>query len=241
MDYEAHCDAVRSAAAALVDALRQGDMGATVPTCPDWTLRDLAAHVGEFTGLWTHVLCEGTDRQKTPYGDIPADDAAVADWYDGLAASLLGELAATTAETAVWTWVPDDQTARFVARRCANELAVHRFDAQTAVGRPEPIDAPVAADAIDETFVMIPAWGNQPDGSGRSLHLHATDHPYECTITMTPDGLDIGREHGPADLTLSAAASDLALLVFQRPPIGPVDHQGDDLALDAWYREFHFG
>ena len=242
MDYRAHCEAVERDTAALVEAIRRGDLAATVPTCPDWTLGDLAGHVGEFTGVWAHVLCEGTGRPKTPYAERPDGDAGVvADWYAELAGHLLAELAATPADTEVWTWVPDDKSARFVARRCANELAVHRYDAQAVTGTTTPIDAAVAADVIDETFVMIPAWGNEPDGSGRSLHLHATDHPYECTITMTPQGLDVRREHAAADLTLSAAASDLALLVFQRPPIGTVERDGDPAALDAWYREFHFG
>jgi len=241
MDYEAHCDAVRSETGALVDAFGRGDMGATVPTCPEWTVRDLAAHVGEFTGLWTHILCEGTGRQKTPYEEIPGDDAAVADWYEGLAASLLGELAATPAGTAVWTWVPDDQTARFAARRCANELAFHRFDAQSSAGGPDPLDAAVAADAIEEVFVMVPAWGNQPDASGKILGLRATDQPYERTIAMTTRGLEVEPTGGDADLILTGTASDLALLLFGRPPLGTVERAGDPATLDAWYREFHFG
>ena len=35
---------------------------------------DLAVHVGEFCGFWSHVLCEGTGRPKTPFPDPPDGD-----------------------------------------------------------------------------------------------------------------------------------------------------------------------
>ncbi|MEY2433797.1 MAG: hypothetical protein QOC92_3522 [Acidimicrobiaceae bacterium] len=240
MDYDDHVAAVERETAAAVQAFRVGDMGTIVPTCPDWTLRDLAKHVGEFTGLWTHVLCEGTGREKTPYSDIPGRDEEVADWYAGLASRLLGELRATPPATEVWTWSEEDKTARFTARRCAHELAIHRFDAQTASGSQQPVDALLAADGIDEMFMMIRAWSDEREGSGRSLHLHGAEGD-EWVITLNPDNVDVRFEHGPADLTLSGAVSDLELTLLQRPPIGPVAKGGDDEALAAWYRQFTFG
>ena len=216
MNYDEHIVAVERETAALVAALQVGPMQSPVPTCPDWTLRDLACHVGEFTGWWTHVLCEGTGRPKTPYHEAP-EDAAIAEWYGDLAGHLVAELTTTPPDAAVWTWVEDDKTARFVARRCANELAVHRFDAQMAVDDAQPVDA------------------------GKSLHLHGTDRGDEWIIAMTPTGLDVRRRHGPGDLILSGDVSDLELLLFQRPPLGSIDRGGDLTVLDAWYREFTFG
>lgn len=108
-------------------------------------MSDLARHVGEFTGFWTHVLCEGTGRPKTPYTGL-SDDLDVRAWYREIADSLVTELRATPPDTTVWTWAPNDQSARFAARRSANELAVHRFDTQSARGSEQPIDATTAAD-----------------------------------------------------------------------------------------------
>jgi hypothetical protein len=51
----------------------------------------------------------------------------------------------------------------------------------------------------------------------------------------------VRREHGPADLTLSGAVSDLELVFYDRPPIGPVERHGDEAVLDAWKQEFTFG
>ena len=60
MDYEDHVSAVERESAMIVEGLRAGPLDVRVPTCPDWTLVDLSTHVGQFCGLWTHVLCEGT-------------------------------------------------------------------------------------------------------------------------------------------------------------------------------------
>jgi uncharacterized protein (TIGR03083 family) len=241
VDYDEHVDAVEREISSIVQAFRDGNMAATVPTCPDWTLRDLAKHVGEFTGLWTHVVCEGTGREKTPYSDIPADDTAIAAWYQELGGHLVEELRATPPATEVWTWSDEDGTAKFAARRCAHELAIHRFDVQTVSGQQHGVDAELAADGIDEIFMMIRAWGAPPEGSGRSLHVHGTDNGDEWIISLLPEGIDVRREHGRADMTLSGNVSDLELTLLQRPPLGPVKKEGDDDTLDAWYRQFTFG
>lgn len=247
MEYGDHIDAVERETAALVKALH-GDPQARVPTCPDWTLADLAEHVGGFTAFWTHVLCEGTEHQKTPYTERPADDGA-ADWFDGLAQSLLEELRSTPPDTKVWTWVPDDQSARFVGRRAAHELAVHRFDAElAAAGAAGPIEPGLAADGIEEMFRMIEVVERLPNpgrhigrGEGQTLHLHGTDRGDEWLLTLAPGGLQVERRHAKGDLALRGAVSDLELLLYQRPPLGEIERFGEPAVLDTWYGVFTFG
>ncbi len=245
MNYDEHIAAVERETAGLVAATAGGPLDASVPTCPAWVVTDLLRHVGEFTGFWTHVLCEGTGRPKTPAPDMPdGDPAAVADWYRGLADSLLGELRATTGDQAVWSWVEDRQHAAFAARRCANELSVHRFDAQSARGTQQPIEAALAADGIEEIFVMVDTFTKEDDvsgrGDGQSLALRPTDRDERWVITMTPTGLDVTRAEASAGLTLEGSMSDLNLLCYGRPASGEVRRIGDDAVLDAWYRAFHF-
>jgi uncharacterized protein (TIGR03083 family) len=242
MEYEDHIAAVERETAALAAALAGGDLSARVPTCPDWTVADLAEHVGGFTGFWTHVLCDGSGRPKAPTPPQPSDAAGLAAWYRDLAGSLVQELRATPPDTAVWTWVPDRMNARFVGRRAAHELAVHRFDAQSARGTTAPIDGALAADGIEEIFVMMAAW-DKPSGErrGETLHLHGTDRENEWLITLNAGGVSVQREHAKGDLALRGAVSDLELMLYQRPPLGDVQHFGDDGVLDAWYREFTFG
>lgn len=244
MEYREHCAAVEREVDAIVEAVASGPMDADVPTCPGWTVADLVEHVGGFSGFWTHVLCEGADRANTPYPDMPRGDA-IAGWYAEVGALLVAELLATSADQSVWTWVPDRQNAAFVARRCAHELAVHRFDAQAARAATQPIEGELAADGIEEIFVMIEAYAASGEAAGRgdseTLHLHATDREGEWLVQLTPAGLQVEREHAQGDLALRSAVSDLELLLYRRPTLGTVERVGDPGALDAWYRAFHFG
>jgi uncharacterized protein (TIGR03083 family) len=242
VDYATHVGAVERETTALTVAL-DGPLDLRVPSCPDWTVLELAQHVGEFTGFWTHVLCEATGRPKPSCPDIPSGDAApVAEWYEQLAGQLIGELRATPPDTTVWTWVPDDKSARFAARRCAHELAIHRFDVELARGQPEPIEPAMASDGIEEIFVMARAHpAPSGRGSGETLHLHGTDHGDEWLIALTPQELQVERRCARADLTLRGAVSDLELLLYQRPTLGDVERIGDLATLEAWGRAFVFG
>lgn len=238
MERAEHIDAVARESTTLADALAGGPQEARVPSCPDWSVAELARHVGSFTGFWTHVLCEGTGRPKPPAPDPPTDGDLGA-WYGELAATLVEELRATPPDTEVWTWMPGDRTPAFVARRAAHELAVHRVDAQLARGAHTPIDAPLAADGIDEVLGMVRARA-EAAGEGQTLHLHGTDRGDEWLLTLSPEGLEVEPTHGKGDLALRGAVSDLELVLYQRPPLGTVDHLGDDEVLAAWYRAFTF-
>ncbi|MBI2169574.1 MAG: maleylpyruvate isomerase family mycothiol-dependent enzyme [Actinobacteria bacterium] len=239
MEYAEHIAAVEREAAAIVAALAATPLDTQVPSCPEWTVADLARHVGSFT-VWTHVLCEGTGRPKPPFPDTPEGNALVG-WVEELTGHLVSELRATPPDTTVWTWVTSDKSARFVARRAAHELAVHRFDAQLARGAPEPIDATLAIDGIDEIFLMRNDGEEAKPhlGSGETLHLH-TAEGFERFIRLTPEGLVVSEEHAKADLALRGTASDVELVLFQRPPLGPVERLGDETVLDVWCREFTF-
>jgi len=238
VEYGAHVAAVEREARSIVAALRDTPREARVPTCPAFALADLAAHVGEFTALWTHVLAEAAGAETTPYAPLQATDDMHA-WYETLADHLVERLHATTGDAPCWMWMPNHQTAGAVARRCANELSIHRYDAQSASGNVMRLDAAIAMDAIDEIFDMLPVWDNPPEGSGKTLRLRATEGE-QRTITLGAEGPRTHIDQGPADLTLTGSASALALLLFERPTISSVQRDGDPTALDAWYREFRF-
>ena len=238
MEYAEHITAAERETGAFARVLMKGDTGAQVPTCPDWTLLDLAKHVGGVMGFWSHVLAEGMGRPKPEILDEPGPAPAM--WFTTIASALVGELKAARADTEVYTWNPKDHSAAFAARRMAHETAVHRFDAQMAIGSPQPIDPELAADGIEEIFVMVEAWPESGRGEGQTLHLHSAEGN-EWLIAMNADGLEVRREHAKGDLALKGAVSDLELLLYGRPPVGEVERFGDDAVLDAWYRVFKFG
>jgi uncharacterized protein (TIGR03083 family) len=238
MNYATHVEAVERETSAFTRALMRAEADAQVPTCPDWTVRDLAKHLGGVQGFWTHVLAEGTGRPKPQFDEEPGPAAGL--WIVQIGGLLVNELKAANADTEVYTWNPDDHSAGFVARRMAHETAVHRFDAQMAIGKPQAIEPALAADGIEEIFVMVDAWPESGRGEGQTLHLHSNEGD-EWLIAMNPDGLDVRREHAKGDLALRGAVSDIELLLYGRPPIGEVERFGDESVLDAWYQVFKFG
>jgi uncharacterized protein (TIGR03083 family) len=255
MEYAARLDAVERELADLTAAVAAGEPDARVPTCPDFTLDDLAAHVGEFCGFWTHVLCEGSCRPKTPYSTAVGTEGRPA-WLAALAAHLVAELRAARPDQPVWTWHPTDHTAAFVARRASHETAVHRVDAQlAATGTAGEVAPPeLAADGIDEVLMLVTESAADPRTAGRrhpdarrnrTLALESTDHPVPGVpptwlIHLDPAGVRAARGAGPADLTLRGAVSDLEMTLYQRPARLSVERIGDPTVLDSFYDEFTF-
>jgi uncharacterized protein (TIGR03083 family) len=239
MEYEDHVRAVRREADALVTALAAGPLDALVPSCPQWTVADLSEHVGTFAGWWAAVLAEGTGRPKRP-GGMPAAVGERVDWCAAVLDHLVGELEATPPDTEIWTWIVEDDRATFAARRAANELAIHRFDAQLARGTQQPIDAALAADGIDEIFVMVANRGAAPGGGGATFHLHATDVEAEWLVRLDADRVLVTHEHAKADAAVRGAVSDIELYLYRRPVVGEVDQFGGTAPFDAFYRAFEF-
>ncbi len=250
MDYAQHVDAVERENAAVVDAFRAGRLDVQVPTCPDWVLGDLLDHLIGFSEFWIYSL-QGNGSPRAMRGDVTleqfgdavaasADPGARIDRYESNAATMVELLRGLTPSSEAWTWVADDQTAGFVARRAAHELAIHRYDAQAARGKAQPIDAALAADGIDEIFALLAALGRTANGEGETLHLHGAEGD-EWMITIGPERLDVRHEHGKGDLALRGAVSDLELVLYSRPPIGDLEQFGDSAVLDVWRRAFTFG
>src|SRR3954462_9656566 len=115
MEYAKYVEAVEREAAAFARTLMKGDVDAPVPTCPDWTLVDLAKHHGTGMGFWTHVLCEGTGRPKPEFPEDPGPAPGI--WFPTLARAPVGGVKGPPRDTEVWTWYPGDRSARFAARR----------------------------------------------------------------------------------------------------------------------------
>ena len=165
-----------------------------VPQYPTWTLSDLVVHVAGVHGR-TAAIChelpqERISRPRLPEGADPFEWAAVqlSDMLDGLAN------ADPSAE--VWTFV-DDHSLRFWVRRMVVETGVHRWDADSSSGEPEPLLDRVARHGLDEFDQLY-----LPRLEGVSpILLHATD-------------LDRSWRMGDGDPT--AVVEDTASLLFLR-------------------------
>src|SRR5438270_383389 len=99
MEYAEYIEAIEQQTGALTKALMRADSEAQVPTCPDWTVRDLAKHVGGVLGFWSHVLAEGTGRPKPQFDAEPGPAAGL--WIVQIAGLLVNELKAASADSEV--------------------------------------------------------------------------------------------------------------------------------------------
>jgi uncharacterized protein (TIGR03083 family) len=236
VEYAEYCDALRREGDALAAAARAAGIDAVVPSCPDWQVADLLAHLGRFHRWIADIVAVG--------GTDPADHGADAEppapaerlaWFEEGVERIVDALRAAEAASPAWSWTTDN-TAGFWARRQANETAVHRFDAQLAAGDPQPIEHALAVDGIDEFFTLIPFWrgASQLAGSGESMHLHATDGDGEWLVRLGADGVVVTREHAKGDVALRASASDLVLFLYGRRDASAGEVFGDAALLDRW-------
>ena len=195
-----------------------GRLDSRVPGCPDWALRDLGFHLGRVQRFWARAVRAGADIDPTrPDGPVP-DDADLAAWRRASTRELLDALRDAPPDTPAWTWWRDDRTAGAIGRHQVQEAAVHRWDAQAAVGDPDPLEPPVAVDGVDE-FVWISRQLRDP----APIMLVATDADRSFPVS---DGTPV--------VTVAASASDLVLLLYTRITADQVQVDGDRSVLDAF-------
>jgi uncharacterized protein (TIGR03083 family) len=241
MDRLSYLDSIRGDAADLL-AAAPGHLDADVTTCPGWTLKRLVGHVGR-AYRWTAGWMVGDSSREVPR---PPEGDAVIEWTR----AGLAELLATLEEaddgdpgTTVKTWA-GDQPPIFWPRRMAIETALHRWDAQAAVGEGRPIGTDLALDAVDEMFeVILPLRGTEGLGienEGKTMHLHATDVAEggagegEWLVTLGTAGPTVDHTHAKGDVAVRGTASDLVLLLWNRVPADRCEVFGDAALLDKW-------
>jgi uncharacterized protein (TIGR03083 family) len=232
-------DLVAERSAALREAVTAGDPGARVPGCPDWSLRDLVSHLGAVQRFWADVVAAGPADGPPPFVEgEPGGD--LLEWSAESTRLLIDALRVAGPDRDCWTWWGASEapmTSSAVARHQVQEAAVHAWDAQESVGKPEPIPASVAVDTIDELLVVtlgsIGAWPHRP----ARIALSAVEGP-TWLVDLTPSGAKAGPAAGGEPLaTIRGSASDLVLAVYKRIPLERIDVDGDRQAVEeflAW-------
>jgi uncharacterized protein (TIGR03083 family) len=224
---------------ALRQAARDAGLDAQVPSCPDWTVRDLIAHLGEVQRSWAAEVQVGEEGDpgeipdREPSGDLFA-------WSATATQLLTGALAEAGPDRPCWTWWESSgapQTSGAIGRHQVQEAAVHAYDAQLAAGHPQPLPAPAAADGIGEYLtVYLPtngAWQHEP-----ATVLVAPEDADSWLIRLGPDGAaaePVSAEAagtgaaalGGPTAVLRGSASDLVLAFYRRELIGKLSIDGD--------------
>lgn len=237
---DVYADSVLADAERFAAAIRTGPIDAAVAGCPGWTLIDLTAHMG-YIHRWARHAALHAERATDTGGFRPPADAGP----DELATYLLDGATALVdvlrgLDPAAPTWHPFsvERVAAVWPRRQAHETAIHRWDAEHAVGPTTPIDPALASDGIDEFFevthprAVTREAATPPVGS---LHVHCTDTHGEWLAVHDADGYRFTREHAKGDAALRGPAEQILLALYHRDhdasALSPV---GDPDVLAAW-------
>ncbi len=248
MEPSEYLDSVRANTALLIEAVRQSSPDASVPTCPDWKVADLARHQGRVF-RWMSIMLETKAQEFLSPREFEeqskrADDPLA--WLEASAEQALAVFAGTDPDTPVWNWLEGGPApARFWFRRLAHETVIHRVDAEGAAGRApatrvEP--AELASDGIDEFLHLIPARAGRdgPYPLSGSYHFHTTDVTGEWVVVFDSDGVTVRREHAKADVAVRGPASDLELFLYNRRGSEGLETFGDPAAIAAWGKHIRF-
>ncbi|GGK82758.1 maleylpyruvate isomerase family mycothiol-dependent enzyme [Mangrovihabitans endophyticus] len=235
--------ALRADGPSLKDAVTEAGPEAAVPGCPGWTVADLVEHL---TVLLHWV------REITPRGVITKPEDRVTPprppWSEALESlhremtGTIETLDALDPDFPAWTWPAQPKRAGFWHRRVAHEVAVHRWDAEAAAGRPRPIETKLAADGVNEILdTWLPAGRRQGATDMHGVaHLVATDAAYEWFVRLRGAGialldtgtiLDSDDHHARAEAT--GTASDLLLTLMGRQGTDALTVTGDPRLIAA--------
>jgi uncharacterized protein (TIGR03083 family) len=215
-------------------ACLDADPATPVPSCPGWSLTDLAAHVGSYHRWAADLLRDASPQPRAPYALRPDPPTPLAQWYRISLELLLKAVDTTDPDTPMWS-VTTDQTAGAWCRRQAHDLTIHRWDAQHARGHAQPIHPERAMDFIDELFgVALPyilPFLDRPVPA-HSLALRSADGTFHRRVDAATGQPRLSHEQTPADATLTGTPSDLLLTLWRRQPAATLT--GDPSALACW-------
>ncbi|MFD8303560.1 maleylpyruvate isomerase family mycothiol-dependent enzyme [Streptomyces sp. NPDC059690] len=223
----------------LAVAAERAGTDAKVPTCPDWTVRDLLRHTG-VVHRWAAGFVGDGYASPRAMGEPPKlDGAELLTWFRAGHRRLVDTLAAAPSDVECWHFLPAPSPLAFWTRRQAHETTVHRIDAEAARGGTSGEIGPAfAADGVDELLRGFHARARSRVRSERPrvLRVRATDVDgavWTVRLTAEPP-VTVRGESGGADCEVTGPAAQLYLSLWNRLPFPGV---AGDAAVAALWRE----
>lgn len=220
-------------------AVAELPLSAEVPSCPGWTVADLVHHLGSmYRYVREHTARGVTTPPERRLADYEAEPHAgkLRAWWEEQLYETLDALRALEPDAPAWNWAPQPKQAAFWQRRVAHETSLHRWDAQMATGRAEPIEARLAADGVSEALESFALAGLRHAKEPRSgmVELHSTDPEQtwyvhlrgEALALLDADSLLDPEEHYPT-VTAFGPASDIQLALWGRIGLDILELDGD--------------
>jgi uncharacterized protein (TIGR03083 family) len=241
MDHDEHCDLLEVEIDHFANNLEVAPLATRVPSCPEWSVEDLAQHLGTIHRWAEHLVRvvanarESSDSMNLELGPVGPG------WIRDGGSQLVATLRASDPDHVMWAWGPD-QHARFWSRRQLHETLIHQMDLDLAMGLAPDTDARIAVDAIDEFLVNLKSAARfsprvkELRGAGEVLHVGTTDADADWSIKLLPDGFELSDDRSTPTASFRGPATDLLLVLYRRLPLTStkVSGSGRHDLIDFW-------
>jgi uncharacterized protein (TIGR03083 family) len=238
LDDEAFLAHLANEARLLAAAFSRGDPAARVPGL-DWNLRTVVTHTGAVhrwaADIVERRLATNETGGSAAFWPADADDSRLAVWLNEGAEVLVSTLRSAPACLSCFTFIPGVAPRTFWARRQAHETAIHRVDAEAAIGGPiTVVDTAFAQDGLGE---IVGAFATEPGFAthrrGRLL-LEATDGPAWMVIFGNERNLVTSGDltGAAADAVVRGTSEELYRWAWNRPVT--VATTGDPQVIALW-------
>ena len=245
MDDDQRIATARHLAAGFVEAARLGGGECAIPSCPEWTMRQLGEHVAvEYAGWYYSnlTLAPGhPDPMKAMAAVLPPMPDEFEELLDYIArnASRFADHASDI-DLDRDVWVFDSVgPAQFWLRQTIMEVAVHTWDAAMAVGHPSPLSKQISLEVIDQKcaaqYHRGHWWGEPWTPPSTPFGLVATDSG--ASWCLYEEGGRAHYESGNAKnaaVRVTAPAESLCLWLAGRQTPSEVTVIGDPAIAKAW-------
>lgn len=231
-DKAGYISAWQAQVALLRSVVAQEDLSTATPSCPEWTLGDLLRHT-------TAVTIRYRSRCRTAtapgYDSLPEVTGDLLEAYDTACRELETVFNGLSMTDSAWNPTAQPNLAGFWLRRAVCELAVHRWDAQLAVGASEPIETAIAVEGIQEAVeALLPSgWRKRGDVAANGLvEFIARDTNRRWYVRLRGDNIAIldfpiiDDDH-PVNARATGTASDLLLALWGRVSYEVLEVEGD--------------
>ncbi|MFG2983711.1 maleylpyruvate isomerase family mycothiol-dependent enzyme [Streptomyces sp. NPDC048258] len=225
----------------LAELAEQAGTDARVPTCPGWHVTDLLRHTGS-VHRWAAGYVEEGLLERVPFPDAPElAGAELLAWFREGHAALVRALGEAPDDLQCWTFLPTAPPSplAFWARRQAHETAVHRMDAEAALGVAfSPVAAEFAEDGVDE---LLTGFHARPRSRVRTpeprvLRVRAADTGAMWTVHLSsePARTVLGATDDPVDCEVIGEAAWLYAALWNRLPLAGPGVTGDLALARLW-------